>query len=383
MVPDICGNRERIRLATPDACSPEGATRGIAIVGIRFSVFGAARKSFLQYSVPHGKTISSPEMITMRKQLAIDAGGTTTRAVVLDSRGHALGYGRAGSGNPTASGIDDAAAAVLTAAQRALRSDATPTDSTSSVLIALAGFESERFRRAVTDLIAGVGFRGGVAIESDLAGMFFSGTYRADGYGLIAGTGAVAARIERGELVRVAGGAGWLLGDSGSGFWIGHRVARGGRGAGRSGTADGTDRAVAPGTRTRHAADRRLRVRTAGDTGSAAHPGRTDRHAVRAAACPARTLRALRIPRKDGCGRSGHLDRRGIRARRLARHGARSTTPGRARRRRQRSGGRAARCTRALRAATGRSRPGCAHTECAGRTRRRRGAGTAAGGDHG
>ncbi|HEY5223403.1 MAG TPA: BadF/BadG/BcrA/BcrD ATPase family protein [Microbacteriaceae bacterium] len=162
----------------------------------------------------------------MRKQLAIDAGGTTTRAVVLDSRGHPLGYGRAGSGNPTASGIAGAAAAVLTAAQRALRSDATPTDPTSSALIALAGFESERFHDAVTELIAEIGFQGGVVIESDLAGMFFSGTPREHGYGLIAGTGAVAARIEHGKLERVAGGAGWLLGDSGSGFWIGHRVAR-------------------------------------------------------------------------------------------------------------------------------------------------------------
>lgn len=145
---------------------------------------------------------------------------------MLDSNGRTLGYGRAGSGNPTASGIEGAAAAVLTAARRALRSDATPTDPKSSALIALAGSESAQFRHAVAALIGPLGFEGGVATEPDLAGMFFSGTFRQHGYGLIAGTGAVAARIEHGKLERVAGGAGWLLGDSGSGFWIGRRVLR-------------------------------------------------------------------------------------------------------------------------------------------------------------
>ncbi len=36
----------------------------------------------------------------------------------------------------------------------------------------------------------------------------------------------MAARIREGRLDRVAGGRGWLLGDAGGGFWIGHAVAR-------------------------------------------------------------------------------------------------------------------------------------------------------------
>ena len=56
--------------------------------------------------------------------------------------------------------------------------------------------------------------------------MFHSGTAALDGYALIAGTGTVAARIRGGKLDRVVGGRGWLLGDAGGGFWIGHAVAR-------------------------------------------------------------------------------------------------------------------------------------------------------------
>src|SRR4029450_8458290 len=65
-----------------------------------------------------------------------------------------------------------------------------------------------------------------VVLGHDLLGTFHSGTPALDGYALIAGTGTVAARIRGGRLDRVAGGKGWLLGDAGGGFWIGHAVAR-------------------------------------------------------------------------------------------------------------------------------------------------------------
>ena len=67
---------------------------------------------------------------------------------------------------------------------------------------------------------------GQVVLEHDLLGMFHSGTAALDGYALIAGTGTVAARIRGARLDRVVGGRGWLLGDAGGGFWIGHAVAR-------------------------------------------------------------------------------------------------------------------------------------------------------------
>ena len=62
--------------------------------------------------------------------------------------------------------------------------------------------------------------------ESDLLATYCSGTHRPDGYAVVAGTGAGAIRLERGRQVAVADGLGWLLGDEGSGFWIGHRVVR-------------------------------------------------------------------------------------------------------------------------------------------------------------
>ena len=77
----------------------------------------------------------------------------------------------------------------------------------------------------MTDRLAALGWRQ-VILQHDLLGMFGSGTHLLDGYALIAGTGSVAARVVGGQLEQVVGGRGWLLGDAGSGFWIGQQVAR-------------------------------------------------------------------------------------------------------------------------------------------------------------
>lgn len=44
---------------------------------------------------------------------------------------------------------------------------------------------------------------------------------------LVAGTGAIAAEVRDLRLDRVADGHGWLLGDAGSGFWLGREAVRG------------------------------------------------------------------------------------------------------------------------------------------------------------
>ena len=67
---------------------------------------------------------------------------------------------------------------------------------------------------------------GQITIVSDLLAAYFSATSEPDGCVMIVGTGTVAARIERGELSAIRDGLGWLVGDDGSGFWMGHRVAR-------------------------------------------------------------------------------------------------------------------------------------------------------------
>ena len=157
--------------------------------------------------------------------LAIDAGGTSTRAVLVDASGRCLGYGRAGSGNPTSAGISNAAAAVADAAEQALAATDMAVVPPALAVIALAGEKTAAFGEQVSAGLGPLGF-GPVILEPDLLGIFGSGTHLPDGYAMVAGTGTSAARIVAGRLDRVAGGRGWLLGDAGGGFWIGHQVAR-------------------------------------------------------------------------------------------------------------------------------------------------------------
>jgi glucosamine kinase len=157
--------------------------------------------------------------------LAVDAGGTSTRAVVLDASGRVFGYGRAGGGNPTSAGVTEAVTAIGVAAGQAVSPVGHPRDRESVAVVAMAGEQGVAFVEQLTVRLAGLGF-GRVTRQPDLLGVFHSGTPASQGYAMIAGTGTVAARVRDGRLERVVGGRGWLLGDAGSGFWIGHRVAR-------------------------------------------------------------------------------------------------------------------------------------------------------------
>ncbi|ACQ82240.1 ATPase BadF/BadG/BcrA/BcrD type [Beutenbergia cavernae DSM 12333] len=158
--------------------------------------------------------------------LAVDAGGTSTRAVVVRDDGTCLGYGRSGSGNPISAGPERAGEAVAAAARDALDAAGLPAEEISSVVAAMAGADTRGPTDWLVQPLAHVGLPTDVAVEADLLAAFLSGGVDDAGYALVAGTGAIAVRVRSGRLDGVADGLGWLLGDDGSGFWIGARVVR-------------------------------------------------------------------------------------------------------------------------------------------------------------
>lgn len=164
----------------------------------------------------------------MQEILAIDAGGTGTRAVIADGDGHCHGFGVAGAGNPISAGFDGALDAYYAAARMALGSRRHPDTAQpySAILIAMAGKSARLPVQRIAERLETLGMRGPIVLESDLLAMFCSGTPSPNGYALAAGTGAVAARVRDHRLETVCGGTGWLVGDAGSGYWIGHQVAR-------------------------------------------------------------------------------------------------------------------------------------------------------------
>ncbi|HEV7623646.1 MAG TPA: BadF/BadG/BcrA/BcrD ATPase family protein [Amnibacterium sp.] len=161
----------------------------------------------------------------MREFLAVDAGGTSSRAVVVDESGRCLGYGRAAGGNPVSVGLDAAAVGVADALTRALAATG-PGPTAEPILLANAGGGGEPFQAAILQRLEPLGVRGPFVPVGDLLALFCSGTPELDGAALIAGTGAIGGAIRDGRMARVVDGTGWLLGDAGSGYWMGHKAAR-------------------------------------------------------------------------------------------------------------------------------------------------------------
>ena len=159
--------------------------------------------------------------------VGVDGGGTGTRAVLTTPDGRCLGYGVAGRGNPISAGVAPAAAAVLTAVRSAMASARCRLSDVSVIVAAQAGQPaSGEGTESLRDLLRSAGFGGTVRFESDLLATYFSGTADDSGYAVVSGTGACAIRVVGGRIVATADGLGWLLGDRGSGFWIGQRVAK-------------------------------------------------------------------------------------------------------------------------------------------------------------
>jgi len=152
-----------------------------------------------------------------------DIGGTSTRVAVADTTGRVLGMAVGGPGNPNSVGVWGSAARISSVMARAL---AEVPGRVVAVVIGLAGgsraaADPDFLRAAVpprVDLPA--------ALVSDLTVAFCSATPDPGGYVLVAGTGAVAGEVAGTELVQQRDGWGWLLGDEGSGFWIGRAAVR-------------------------------------------------------------------------------------------------------------------------------------------------------------
>jgi N-acetylglucosamine kinase-like BadF-type ATPase len=73
---------------------------------------------------------------------------------------------------------------------------------------------------------AEAGLRCDPGYAADLEVAFAAGTPEPDGSVLVAGTGATAGAVTGRRLTRTADGHGWLLGDDGSGFWLGREAVR-------------------------------------------------------------------------------------------------------------------------------------------------------------
>ena len=156
--------------------------------------------------------------------LGMDVGGTSSRALVAELSGRVVGTGRAGGGNPTSRGVGPAMSAIRAALEQAL--EGVEPSTVEGNVIGAAGFGAPGAVEALGHVWAELGLRGEPVVVGDTDVAFASGTPEPDGSVLISGTGAIASEYVAGQPGRVADGIGYLLGDHGSGFWIGRAAIR-------------------------------------------------------------------------------------------------------------------------------------------------------------
>jgi len=155
-----------------------------------------------------------------------DLGGTSTRILVVGTDGREHGRSTAGGGNPISHPAG--AAAALGDALRTALAGVDPGRVRASV-IGVAGGSALRAPLVAAQfgrVWADTGLTCDPGYAPDLEVAFAAGTPEPDGAVLIAGTGATAGAVTDHRLTRTADGHGWLLGDDGSGFWLGREAVR-------------------------------------------------------------------------------------------------------------------------------------------------------------
>jgi N-acetylglucosamine kinase-like BadF-type ATPase len=153
--------------------------------------------------------------------LGIDSGGTKTVCLLADERGLILSEGRGPGANLHAAGalaVEEVLADVMATAigDREL--------APAAICLGIAGVDREDEARTVRAIMARIGPRSRVLVVNDALIALVAGAKDAPGIVIIAGTGSIVyGHNASGEAAR-AGGWGHMIGDEGSGYWIGREA---------------------------------------------------------------------------------------------------------------------------------------------------------------
>lgn len=158
--------------------------------------------------------------------MGIDGGGTHLRVAICAPDMRVLAQGEYGSANPSSIGQDAAAEHIRQGMRDTLERAAVRAVDISAVGVGVAGASVSHSSRWLDTVVRGVLPDVFVALSSDFEIALVGAHGQRYGLLILAGTGsAVYAVNGRGENVQV-GGWGYLLGDEGSGYWIGVEALR-------------------------------------------------------------------------------------------------------------------------------------------------------------
>ena len=155
--------------------------------------------------------------------LGIDAGGTKTVCYLADGDGNIVGEARGGGANLQSEGelgVEKVLHAVMDQAVGSRVGDV------EAICLGIAGVDREDEGAVVRGIMHRIGARSRVLVVNDALVALVAGAGERPGVVIICGTGSIAyGRNARQQAAR-AGGWGHVLGDEGSGYWIGRQALR-------------------------------------------------------------------------------------------------------------------------------------------------------------
>jgi N-acetylglucosamine kinase-like BadF-type ATPase len=152
--------------------------------------------------------------------LGIDAGGTKTVCYLADENGRLLGEGRSGGANLKAEGELGVEKVLHTVMDQAIGERQREV---AAICLGMAGADRDDEQALVRDIMRRIGARARVVVVNDALVALVAGIGDGPGVVIISGTGSIAYGRSADRAAR-AGGWGHVLGDEGSGYWIGRQA---------------------------------------------------------------------------------------------------------------------------------------------------------------
>jgi N-acetylglucosamine kinase-like BadF-type ATPase len=155
--------------------------------------------------------------------LGLDAGGTKTVCLLADEHGHVVAEARGGGANLQASGELEVEKVLHGAMEEAIGDRPIVP---AAICLGIAGVDRPGDSAVVRGIMKRIGYQARVLIVNDALVALEAGAPGQPGVVVISGTGSISyGRNAAGEAAR-SGGWGYVLGDEGSGYWIGRAALR-------------------------------------------------------------------------------------------------------------------------------------------------------------
>jgi N-acetylglucosamine kinase-like BadF-type ATPase len=155
--------------------------------------------------------------------LGIDVGGTKTVCLLADDNGQVLAQGREEGANLQGAGELALEKVLHLVMEKTLEgTGAIP----SAICLGIAGVDRAADEAVVRSIMTRIGYKARILVVNDALIALQAGVGDASGIVIVSGTGSIAYGRDADGRASRAGGWGYVLGDEGSGYWIGRLALR-------------------------------------------------------------------------------------------------------------------------------------------------------------